>query len=482
MKTWWITLGTRARAGLAASIGGVLAIVIAGGWWALHPEQAALFSDLQPQDAAVVTTELDKLKVPYALKDGGNTILVDAAQVHALRLKLMQKDLPLHGAVGFELFDNADIGMTEFAQKINYQRALQGELTRTILSFPEIRDARVHLALPEQSLFRQASARPKAAVTLALRAGQSLHAGQVRGIQRLVASAVPGLAPQEVTIVDRQGVALSRAADADEDAGPSDARLDLKRETENYLSRKAGLVLEGMFGPGQAIASVDVTLDMDRLRITTEDVLAAPGAKAGAATGVLVRERESARDGPVSDAGAGDGRTPQGSSMQRDTEYQAGRRVEQIVSQPGAIRRLQVVALVRQVLTGAQREEVQRLVAAAVGAAAERGDAIVVQPVTRIAGADAASVSESPPARRPGEAAADRTPGPDFAVRAAVLAAAAGIAALLAWRVSRRRARSRLALSARERDVALEQVQAWLLQATPGRVAGEAPVGTGARS
>ncbi|RZA22750.1 MAG: flagellar M-ring protein FliF, partial [Lysobacteraceae bacterium] len=336
-----------------------------------------LFSELRPQDAATMTADLEKLKVPYALADGGTTVLVDRAQVHAVRLKLMGRELPLHGTVGLELFNHTDFGMTEFAQKINYQRALQGELTRTILSFPEVRDARVHLALPEQGLFRQNASRPKAAITLHLKQGLTLRPAQVSGIQRLVAAAVPGLSAQEVTLVDQHGTAISRAAD-EADLATGASRLELKRDLENYLSRKVGLVLEQAFGPGQALASVDVTLNMDQVRVTTEDVLPAPDNRGGSATGVLVRERESARDGAGQDAGAAE-RPGRGSSMQRDAEYQAGRRVEQVVSQPGAIRRLQVVAVVRQALGEAQRSQLQQLVSATVGASLERGDAVVVQ-------------------------------------------------------------------------------------------------------
>jgi flagellar M-ring protein FliF len=459
----------------------MLLALAAGGWWATHGEQAALFSDLNAQDAAVIAAELDKLKVPYTLQDRGATVLVDASQVHALRLQLMQKDLPLHGAVGFELFNNADIGMTEFAQKINYQRALQGELTRTILSFPEIRDARVHLALPEQSLFRQASLRPKAAVTLGMRAGQTLRTEQVRGIQRLVASAVPGLVAQEVTIVDQQGVPLSRASDSEDDAGGSEVRLQFKRETENYLSRKAGSVLEGVFGPGQSLASVDVTLDMDRVRVTTEDVLAAPDAKGGAATGVLVRERESARDSALPEPRPGDARAAQGSSMQRDTEYQAGRRVEQLVNQPGAIRRLQVVALVRQELTEAQRDEVKRLVGAAVGAVAERGDSVVVQPVAAVAAATAAPQNASASQKAAPPAERDLLGWVELGAHVALIGSVpALLLGVLAIGFERRRARPRPAIGARERQLALQQVHAWLLQAAPAQVAREMSAGPGA--
>jgi len=459
MKPWWDALEQRAKVNLLAGVAAIAVATAVAGWWLLRTDYAVLFSDLRPEDASVMAAELDKLKVPYTVADGGATLLVDKAQVHATRLKVMGKDLPLHGAVGLELFNNAEFGMTEFAQKINYQRALQGELTRTILSFPEVRDVRVHLALPEQGLFKQASSRPKAAITLTLRSGQALRPDQVNGIQRLVAASVPGLVAQEVTVVDQQGVALSRAAGEEGDA--VGGRLDLKRETENYLARKAGLVLERAFGPGQALASVDVTLNMDQVRVTTEDVIGAPDGRGGAASGVIVRERETARDSGAPDARAADTQGARGSSMQREVEYQAGRRVEQVVSQPGSIRRIQVVAVVRQPLDEAQQEQVRRLIAVAVGASPERGDAVVVQSM-RVTPQGAANTDAALPSTTQGQGPAPaRAPAAEllpWVVAALAVVLAAAVAAFT-WRSRRARA---LPLTEDQRQIALRRVEAWL--------------------
>src|SRR5262249_51636316 len=148
----------------------------------------------------------------YRLENDGTTILVDKSQVHALRLKLLGKSGTLKSAVGFEIFNNTDFGMTEFAQKINYQRALQGELARTIQSLDEVKNARVRLVLPESGLFKKSGQKPKASITLAIKEGRSLAPEQVVGIQRLVAAAVPEIEPSAVTIADQRGVTLTRAA------------------------------------------------------------------------------------------------------------------------------------------------------------------------------------------------------------------------------------------------------------------------------
>lgn len=237
-KAWWSRQGTMGKAAWVAGLLAVSGVMLGAALWLLHADRDVLFAHLSASDAAVFVAELDRLKQPYELSDGGTTILVDRSVVHATRLKLLGKDLPLHGAVGFELFNTSDAGMTEFAQKVNYQRALQGEITRTILSMEEVAAARVHLVLPEEGLFRREQARAKASVTLTLRNGRTLQAPQVAGIQRLIASAVPGVAVQDVTIVDNRGVALTRGGGSTAIV-EGHAHLDLKREIEQHLARKA---------------------------------------------------------------------------------------------------------------------------------------------------------------------------------------------------------------------------------------------------
>lgn len=468
MTSWLQALPPRARLGFAVGVTAVLLALALAGWWLLRPQHAVLFSELRPQDAAALGAELEKLKIPYEVTDDGAALLVERSQVAAVRMKLMGRDLPLQGSVGLELFNNTDFGMTEFAQKVNFQRALQGELTRTILSFPEVRGVRVHLVLPEQGLFKQNAGRAKAAITLTLRSGQALRPEQVTGIQRLVAAAVPGLTAQEVTIVDQQGLALSRG-DAETDTGSGSARLELKRATENYLARKAAAVLDQAFGPGEALASVDVTLNMDQVRVTTEDVIPAPDGKGGAAAGVLVRERESARD----NAG-GEARAIRGSSMQRDVEYQAGRRVEQVVTQPGAIRRIQAVAVVRQELDVQRQEELRRVVGAAVGASPERGDTVVIQVLQPRA---------LPPAQTQSEPAPKESADRSFPLATAWLAAAAIGALVLAGIASHWRPPRPVALPVltdEQRQAALQRVQAWVVESHAPAAATDAPRGRGA--
>src|SRR5258706_7646705 len=163
---------------------GVVALAVALGFWVFQTNYQVLFSDLDSRDAGAIVEELKRIKVPYKVADGGSKILVDEKTVHETRLRLMGKGVPLSGGVGFEIFDNKDVGMTEYTQKINYQRALQGELARTILSISQVKQARVHLVIAETALFKRQKAKPKASVSLVLKPGSVLAGEQIAGIQR----------------------------------------------------------------------------------------------------------------------------------------------------------------------------------------------------------------------------------------------------------------------------------------------------------
>lgn len=483
----WKRLGKASRLALVAAAATAVAATAIAGWWLLRRDYQVLFADLSAQDSAAMTEELERQRIPYALRedgpDGATTILVDRKDVHATRLKLMSKDLPLRSAVGFELFNDSDFGMTEFAQRINYQRALQGELTRTILALSEVRDARVLLALPEQGLFKQARTKATASITLSLKRGRTLTAAQVAGIQRLVSAAVPGIAAADVTIVDQSGVALTRPA-SDAETSTGSTSLDLKRDTEQYLARKVDEVLERAFGRGQALAMVDVTLDMDRVQTTTEDVVPST---ARAQTGVVVRERETVREvgSPLSSELAREP-VPLGGSAQREVEYAVGRRVAQVVGQPGTIRRLNVATVVRRPLDASEEARIRNLVAAAAGVAFERGDTVVIHamdgtgaPANPAVGTAPAPAAEETTKEKSGGGAAAWAEGAGArAPRAGTVALVAAGLVLLLWLAGRvvrggvRAANGPAALSEAERSAALAQLQAWM-RGEPRRAAGD---------
>ncbi len=343
MFSFWNSLERSARWSLGLGALACLAIAVLVLWWALRTEYEVLFSQLAEQDAAAIVAQLKRQKVEFDLADAGTTVLVPAARVHETRLGLMSSGVPLTGGVGFELFDRQGLGTTEQSQRVSYQRALQGELTRTIATLDHVQAARVHLVLPESSLFRRDRQEPRGAVTLTLKPGRDISREQIAGVQRLVAASVAGLDPARVVVTDQRGITLSGGEELGSSAGGSEARFATKREIESYVARKVVNLLEGAYGPGQAIVSVDVALNFDEIRRTVQN-----RAPAGAAS----------------------------------ASYD--RRVEEVIAAPGGITRISVGVIVPGTLDEDRRQRIVDLVRMAAGIDDARGDAVVVQPLADI--------------------------------------------------------------------------------------------------
>ena len=367
----WDDMTNTARGLLVGGIVVILAATIGAYFWLTREEYQVLFADMEARDASNVVSELEKLKIDYKLGKQGSQILVPASSVHDVRLKLMGSGVPLSGGVGFEIFDNTDFGMTEFAQRINYQRALEGELTRTIMSLEEVKYARVHLVMPEKGLFQQDDNPPSASVILFLKqeflaADRRPSNAQVFGIQRLVSSAVPSLKPTHVMVTDQEGVTLSQAVTEQKSMAVVSGRLQQKQAVETYLATKVSDVLAGAFGPEKAVVSVDVDLDFNEVRRTFEKVVTPAKNEPG------VTKRRETRLGNGSDTNSKSG------NVTTEVEYRLGKTVEQVVEAPGRILRLNVGIVVPANTPSERREEIGKLVEVAVGFDAQRGDAIAV--------------------------------------------------------------------------------------------------------
>jgi flagellar M-ring protein FliF len=254
---------------LVLALSGLVAALAAGFLWTQESEMQVLFSHLSPEDAGTIVTKLKEQKIPYRVDGDGGTILVPTDRVHELRMQLASQSLPQGGGVGFEIFDRATIGMTDFVQRLNYRRALQGELGRTIAQLAEVERARVHLVVPDRSLFADQRERPRASVVLTLRRGKTLTTGQIQGIAHLVASSVEGLQPQEVTIVDSHGQVLSQPA-GDLTAQQTGAYLDAKQTVEKDLESRVQSMLERVVGKGKAVVRVSAVLDLRKIERTEE--------------------------------------------------------------------------------------------------------------------------------------------------------------------------------------------------------------------
>lgn len=492
-------LGTRIGFGFGAGV-----IVLFVGfmlYWALRSDYQALFTDLDPRDGAVIVEELKRAKVPYKVAAGGSIILVEEDDVHETRLSLMGRGLPISGGVGFEIFDNKDVGMTEYAQKINYQRALQGELARTIMAFDLVKFARVHLVVAESSIFKRDKIRPKASVSLVVRPGGNLTNEQVSGIQHLIAASVPGLDSNMVTVLDQRGVTLSVAVDGDDNAAMASSKLRLKREVETYLSYKVGQLMDQAFGPGQAIVSVDATLNFDHVNRTYEEIMPT-GTNAGGEGGVIVRKRQSVyrqAKGGATRVVNGDPEYASSASpylnSTTEVEYELSKRIEQIVSTPGGIRRVSVGVIVSRPMGTQQLEHVRDIVSTAFGFNAGRGDVISVQSLDQLV-PEKTGASETPPApiaekMLPTDPAPAPVAKPQRSLKLPqwlsvfpadswlwmVAFAVSGIALAFGWVIGRSAAfagEDRRTLTETERRQKLAEIKAWIEteRAAPGAIKG----------
>jgi flagellar M-ring protein FliF len=230
---------------IVAVAAAAICILCIGVWYAfLRVPYKALFTGLQTNDAATIVAELERRKVPYRLSDDGATIYVPADTAERTRLAVMTEDLPLKGTVGFELFDRSDMGLTDFAQKINYLRALQGELERTIGSLDGVDSVRVHLSLGEDRVFRDDTVPPKASVTVHMRQGLTLSTDSARGIQRLVSASVPNLDAANVVVLDSKGDVVDTASAPQTVPSNDGAQAEELNAIERYYASRLRMAVE----------------------------------------------------------------------------------------------------------------------------------------------------------------------------------------------------------------------------------------------
>ena len=234
--------------------------------WAQKPEYQALYANLSEEDAGTIIQKLKEQKVPYKTSLG--SIMVPAERVYELRLQMASQGLPQGGSVGFELFDKTNFTMTDFVQKLNYRRALQGELARTIKALSEVEQCRVHLAVPEKTLFVKEQERAKASVLVKLKQGRTLSQGQVQGIVHLVSSSIEGLNPKDVSIVNQQGEMLTAAGD--ESLGMTNDQLEYQRSFEKDIENRIIGILEPVAGKNKVKAKVTAALDFTKIEKTEE--------------------------------------------------------------------------------------------------------------------------------------------------------------------------------------------------------------------
>ncbi len=256
----------------------ILAVGLVAGFvflmnWAGKPEFHPLYTNLDANDAGIILNHLKDQKIPYRLSASGSTILIPQEKIYETRMELASEGLPQGGSIGFELFDNTKLGMTEFAQNVNYQRALQGELVRTINGFEEVDSCRVHIVMPEKSLFIKDEETASASVVLKLRHGKWLTQQQVQGIVHLVSSSVSRMGPENVTVVDSNGRLLSGSKDPSGIATMTSDQLDYQAQVERKLENRVLTMLEKALGANRAIVRVSCALNFKQHEMTEERFL-----------------------------------------------------------------------------------------------------------------------------------------------------------------------------------------------------------------
>ncbi|POT59441.1 flagellar M-ring protein FliF [Citrobacter amalonaticus] len=265
---WLNRLRANPRIPLIVASSAAVAIVVAMVLWAKSPDYRTLFSNLSDQDGGAIVTQLTQMNIPYRFAEGSGAIEVPADKVHELRLRLAQLGLPKGGAVGFELLDQEKFGISQFSEQVNYQRALEGELARTIETLGPVKSARVHLAMPKPSLFVREQKSPSASVTVNLEPGRALDEGQISAVVHLVSSAVAGLPPGNVTLVDQSGHLLTQSNTNSRDL--NDAQLKYTSDVESRVQRRIESILSPIVGNGNVHAQVTAQLDFANKEQTEE--------------------------------------------------------------------------------------------------------------------------------------------------------------------------------------------------------------------
>lgn len=384
---FWNRLSGKQRIFFCTGVAVIAVVALLLTIFAGRPKFVPLYTNLDPQDAASITEYLKEKKILYKLENGGATILVPEAQKDELRLSLANEGIPKGGSVGFESFNQTRFGETESERRVRYLVALQGELERTISKLDPAEDVRVHIVIPEPSLFLENEAEATAAVLVKLKPGSSLKEEQVYGIMHLVASGVEGLKSENVTVVDTKGNILSGGApsEAVQSARMTTDQMEIEREYEKNLERSLKGMLEQIVGQGKAVVRANATLDFDRVEIRRETF----GDKTIRSQQVEEENTTSGGLPPAGTAGTpaniptyeeiGGGAAPSQTQINRTTtNYEIDKEDEYRVVAPGAVKQLSLSVVLDGELDPLRQQEITDLVSAAAGLQPERGDQLTV--------------------------------------------------------------------------------------------------------
>lgn len=420
------------KVGLLAGIAAIIALFTVALLWVRTPEYRVLFSNLSDRDGGEVLAALGTLNIPYQVADGGTAILVPAGQVYDTRLKLASQGLPKGGTVGFELMETQKFGTSQFAEQVNYQRALAGELSRTIQSLAPVASARVHLAIPRPSVFVREQQKPSASVLVSLYPGRVLDEAQVSAIQHLVAAGVPELSARGVTVVDQTGNLLTGSAEPAQAGGMDPSQIKYLHALESAYAARIENIVQPLVGRENVRAQVAANLDFSQVEQTSESFRpngvpaeqtirsqqtiesnsTNPSGPSGV-PGALSNQPPGAASAPLTAPGAAastaTGTSPPSTSSHREStlNYEVDKTIRHVKNEMGTVKRLSVAVVVnhRRAVdkdgkvtfsprTEAEMAQIGTLVREAMGFSKERGDSVnVVNAPFSIAETDASGVA-----------------------------------------------------------------------------------------
>jgi flagellar M-ring protein FliF len=416
------TMGSVSQMGnkllLIAGVAAVMAVMAVFWLWSQQPDYRVLFSNYSDKDGGAIVAALEKMNVPYKFSESGTAILVPAAQVHQARLKLASDGLPKGGNIGFELLENQKFGVSQFVEQVNFQRALEGELERSIQSIGAVEVARIHLAIPKASVFVRDQQKPTASVLLNLRAGRSLDAQQVVAVVHLVASSVPDLPAANVTVVDQNGNLLS---DTSKKMGANNldpTQLKYVDDIQQSIVKRVESIITPIVGEKNVRAEASAEIDFSSLEQAAEtykpnqkpeDVAVRSmqsnesqtsngGGTAAGVPGALSNQPPANATAPITapagaeaTIGTTAGAAPVNSQKNMTTNYEVDKTVRYVQQAIGGIKRLNVAVVVNNMpvvdkagkvtyrpLTAAENKQINDLAMQAMGFNKERGDSLTV--------------------------------------------------------------------------------------------------------
>ncbi len=403
---------------LVVGIAAVVAVMAVFWLWSQQPDYRILYSNFTDKDGGAIVASLEKMNIPYKFSESGAAILVPAAQVNEARLKLAAEGLPKGGNIGFEVLENQKFGVSQFVEQVNFQRALEGELERSVQSIGAVEVARIHLAIPKQSVFVRDQEKPTASVLLNLRAGRSLDQQQVGAIVHLVASSVPDLPASNVTVVDQNGNLLSDTTKKSTNNGLDAAQLKYIDDLQQSIVKRVESIISPIVGDKNVHAEASAEIDFssieqaaesfkpnqtpDAVTIRSQQTNEATSSSASGATGVpgalsnqppanATAPITSDPNAPAGTATASANSSPVNSQKNVTTNYEVDKTVRYLQQPMGGVKRLSVAVVVNNIqvtdksgkvtyrpLSDAEKKQINDLAMQAMGFNKERGDSLTV--------------------------------------------------------------------------------------------------------